>query len=155
MNEILITFIASFLVWAMFLGLMVLWIVDGRIKKEQTLHALIASLIAWLITEMIKSLVTSARPYTLNGFEPLTLTVPGGDGFPSSHAAVAFALAVTIWLHDKRVGIYYLIAAISVGIARIIANVHFPIDIIFGALIGILVAIFVDRTHFFKLVEKK
>ena len=45
-TSIAITFAASFLIWLMFAGLLVLWIIDGKIKKEEALHALFASLIA-------------------------------------------------------------------------------------------------------------
>ncbi len=125
MNEVVVTFFASFLIWFMFLGLAVLWVVDGSIKKEQVLHALASSMIAWVFAEMLKSFIPTTRPFFLNGLKPLTLTIPNGYAFPSSHAAVAFALAVTIWLHNKKIGAFYLIAAVLVGAARIVANVHF------------------------------
>ena len=154
MNDAVITFFASFLIWFMFLGLVVLWVVDGKIKREQSLHALASSTIAWVLAEMLKSFIPVVRPFHLNGMEPLTLTIPSGHAFPSSHAAVAFALAMTIWLHDKKIGTVYLVAATMVGVARIAANVHFPIDIIGGAVIGITVAYFVENIHFSKLVGK-
>lgn len=154
MNDAIITFFASFLIWFMFLGLAVLWVVDGRIKREQALHALASSTIAWVLAEMFKSFIPIVRPFHLNGLEPLTLTIPNGFAFPSSHTAVAFALAVTIWLHDKKIGTVYLVAATMVGVARIAAHVHFPIDIIGGALIGITVAYLVENVHFSRLVRK-
>ena len=50
----MITFLASILIWLMFFGLIVLWVVDGKIKKETVIHALFASLVAWTISEIIK-----------------------------------------------------------------------------------------------------
>ena len=99
----IITFLASFLIWVMFAGLLVLWIIDGKIKREQVLHALIACIFAYLISLMIKEFFPMPRPFELNGERPLTITVHSDGAFPSSHAAVAFALGVTVWLHNKKI----------------------------------------------------
>ena len=147
MDGVFITFLASFLIWLMFAGLGFLWIVDGKIKKEQVLHALFAVILAWVTAEMMKSIFPTLRPFHTNGFPPLTLTVPGGGAFPSSHTAVAFALAITVWLHDKKVGLFFILIALGVGLGRILANVHYPLDIVGGAFIGWLTAILVQHVH--------
>ena len=82
----------------------------------------------------------------------MTLTVPADGAFPSQHAALAFALGVTIFMHDRKVGWFYLIGAIAIGIARVVANVHYPVDIIGGALLGTLVAVIVEKIHLFRLL---
>jgi undecaprenyl-diphosphatase len=139
----------------MFLGLLVLWIVDGKIKREQALHALISSIIAWVVVEMLKSLTETTRPFVLDGSDPLTLTIPNGHAFPSAHTAVAFAIAVTIWLHDRAVGYVFILLALLVGVGRIMANVHSPIDIIGGAVVGVIVALTVENLHPERLISKK
>ena len=101
-TSLTITFLASFLIWVMFAGLLYLWFVDGRLKKEQVLHALLASLIAWVLTQMIKSLVPTLRPFQVSGTLPMTFTIPFDSSFPSGHAASAFAVATSIWLHDRK-----------------------------------------------------
>lgn len=154
MSKFVIEFLASFLIWLMFLGLLFLWIVDGRIKKEQALHALAASLFAWAIAEVIKLLIPTARPFMVNGEAPLTLTVKSDGSFPSGHTSAAFALATTIWLHDRKVGWAYIIAALLVGGARVLANVHYPVDILAGSLLGIVAAFGVEKVHLFSLLKK-
>ena len=147
MNNALITFFASFLIFILFAGLFVLWVVDGKIKKEQVTHAFFASFIAWLISETIKIFFPTLRPFLLNGQNPLTLTTPSDGAFPSSHTALAFALGVTIFMHDKKYGSLYLLGAILIGVARVVANVHYPIDILAGAFVGTLVAVIVEKVH--------
>jgi undecaprenyl-diphosphatase len=154
MSQVFITFLASFLVWFMFLGLFIMWVVDGRIKKEQVLHALFASLLVWLITQIVKSIFPTIRPFFLDGVSPMTVTIPGDGAFPSSHSAVAFALAISIWLHEKKLGLFYLFLAFLVGVGRVLARVHYPLDIMVGAILGILVALLVERFHFFKMLKK-
>jgi len=147
MNKIVIEFFASFFLWLMFAGIFVLWIYDGKIKKEQALHALFAGILAWVLVAFIKSLFPTLRPFMLNG-RPTDVLIPPSDGsFPSGHTATAFALAVTIWKHDKKVGVFYLLAALAVGVARVLANVHYPVDILGGAVLGILSSLATEKLH--------
>ena len=152
--NLIITFLASFLIWLMFAGLVVLWAIDGKIKKEQVIHALIASFLAWMIAQIIKRLLPYPRPFLINGKPPLTITSETDGSFPSAHAALAFGLATTIWLHDRKVGWLYLILACVIGIARVLANVHFPVDILGGDLVGIITSFAVEKIHFKNLFKK-
>lgn len=153
MSEILITFFASFLIWFMFGGLFVLWVVDGKIKKEQVIHALVAFLLAQLVTEAIKKIFPTLRPFEVNGLPTLTLTAKADGAFPSGHTASSFALATTIFLHDKKVGTGFLAAASIVGVARVLSNVHYPIDIIGGAIEGISIAFLIEKAHLKKFIS--
>jgi undecaprenyl-diphosphatase len=153
-NSFSITFLASFLIWFMFAGLLALWVIDGKIKREQVLHAFVATIVSWAVVQMVKSLFPTLRPYEINGGPIFTLTMfhPSG-GFPSIHSAVAFALAVSIWLHDKKIGLLFMISAILVGIGRVLGNVHYFLDIAGGAVIGIIVALILERLHLGKLLK--
>lgn len=155
MTNLLIEFLASFLIYFLFFGLAILWVVDGKIKKEQVLHALLAALVAYLITAVIKIMFPTLRPFRIDGLPPLTFTIPGDSSFPSGHSAEAFAIAVTVWLHDKKVGWVFLGTALLVGVARVWANVHYPIDILFGGLIGTIVAVMIEKIHLFSFLTKK
>jgi len=150
----IIEFLASFLIWLMFAGLLVLWFVDGKIKKEQVIHALAACFFAWLASVILKGVFQTTRPFLVDGVAALTLTIPQSGAFPSNHTAVAFALATTIWLHNRKVGWFYLISALVVGVARILANVHYPVDILGGAILGIFTSFAVEKIHFRKLFRK-
>lgn len=147
MYDELVTFLASFLIWVMFAGLIVLWFIDGKIRREQVIHALLASFIAWTAAEILKRIFLTPRPFDLNHLQTFTLSLPGDPSFPSAHSATAFALSITIFLHDKKTGIIFIILAILVGWARVAANVHFPIDIVAGAIIGSIVALVIEKVH--------
>ena len=160
MNEILlidkgawlVAFMASFLIWIMFAGLLVLWLIDGRIKKEQALHAFLSALIAWVIAEMLKNLIPSVRPFKIYGNTPLTFTIPTDNSFPSSHAAATFAMAASIWLHDRRLGMVFVIGAILTCAGRVLASVHYIFDVLTGAVVGIVSAVFVAKLHLGNLI---
>ncbi len=72
------------------------------------------------------------------------------DSFPSGHTTLVFAFAISIYLYNKKIGIFLIILSVFVGISRIIVGVHFPLDIFVGFLIGSAVPIIV---HYF--VSKK
>ena len=139
----------------MFAGLVFLWVIDGRVKKEQALHAFVATMIAWIITEMFKALIPISRPFVSSGTEALTITTPIDPTFPSSHSAVAFALAISLWMHHKRTGTFFVVLATLVAVGRVLANVHYPFDIVVGGVLGTLVAVAFDKVHFFGLLKKK
>lgn len=155
MSEGIVTFLASFVVWLLFAGLIALWIVDGRIKREVALHALFSAAFAWVLAEMAKSLIPTLRPFEINGLPPLTLTVPSGASFPSGHAAVAFALAFAVLLHNKKIGTAFLLGALAVGVGRVWSNVHSLWDIIGGGALGIIVAVLLGKLHLFKVISGK
>lgn len=155
MNDGVVTFLASFLIWIMFFGVLVLWVIDGRIKKEVAFHAIFAATAAWVLAEMIKNLIPSVRPFNVNGLTPLTLTAPVGGAFPSGHSASAFALATSIFLHQKRLGFIFLLGAFGVGVGRVLSNVHFPLDIVGGVVLGVLSAYLAKRAHLFGLFKGK
>lgn len=150
----MVTFLASILIWLMFFGLIVLWVIDGKIKKETVIHAIFSCIMAYAVTEFIKAVFPTLRPFQVQNIIPLTTTIPGDGAFPSSHTAVGFALAITILKHDKKIGILYLIMAGLVGIARIIAHVHYPIDIIAGAFLGTVISRLTSGKHFVRLLNQ-
>ena len=90
------------------------------------------------VTELIRLLYHRPRPFiTLHVH---TLLVDNEWSFPSGHSAFFFALATAIYLYNKKWGLGFFIAAILMNISRIIAGVHYPSDILGGAIIGIVVA---------------
>lgn len=155
MEDIIIEFLATFLIWILYVGLVALWFWDGKIRKEAVIHALMAGGISSLIAFFIKYLIPTVRPFVANGREVDVLVRPTDSAFPSGHTVLAFSLAVTIFMHDRKVGLWYLIGAILVGTGRVLANVHYPLDIVGGALIGTLVAVIIEKVHFSQLLVKK
>lgn len=150
----IVLFFASFFIYFLFIGLGVLWVIDGKIKKEQVVHALFACLFAWLIALIVKHFFPTLRPFMVDGRGTDVLFRPTDGAFPSEHTVIAFALSVTIFLHDRKVGWVFLISSLLIGIARVLANVHYPIDIVGGAFLGTIVAVIIEKLHFLDLVNR-
>ena len=143
MSHWLITFLASFLVWFMVAGLFFLGYRNGRLKRELALHALLDGFIAWSTDQLIKWFYHPTRPFAFNGHTPLTLFANSDGSFPSGHTALAFALAISVLLHRRNLGLIFITAALLVGVGRVLSNVHYPIAILAGAAIGITTALLI------------
>jgi len=92
-----------------------------------------------IITEGIRFFYHSPRPFETWQATPL-VSETLGNSFPSGHGVFFFALAMSLFFYHRKWGIWYFVLAALMGIARIAAGVHWPIDIIGGALIGIVSA---------------
>lgn len=87
-----------------------------------------------IITEVIRYFYKSPRPFAVLGFEPLIFD--GNQSFPSGHTAFLFAFAFSIFLINKKFGIWLCVASLLVALARIYAGVHWPFDIIGGIVVA-------------------
>lgn len=153
MNDLLIQFFASFFLWMLFAGVLILWIKEKKTDINFIISLAFSSTAAWLITVMIKNLFPTIRPFYIEGIDPLTLTIPTDAAYPSTHTAVAFAVALTILLKYKKTGLVYILGAVIIGIARILADVHTILDVFGGILIGIASALIIARLNFSSLTH--
>jgi undecaprenyl-diphosphatase len=108
--------------------------------REITL-VFLSGIFAWIVSETIKTIAHTPRPFEyLLDLKPIFLH-GGMDSFPSGHATFFSALAVALYMSHKRVGYLFMVFALLIGLSRIIAGVHFPIDILFGFILGPIVVI--------------
>jgi undecaprenyl-diphosphatase len=91
-----------------------------------------------IIAESIRFFYHHPRPFVTLGFDPL-ITVPGYS-FPSEHASAFFALAAVLYFFSRGWGVSYYILAFINGVARIYVGVHWPFDILGGAVVGVIAA---------------
>lgn len=97
---------------------------------------------AFVAADGIKFFFPAIRPFAALNFMPLVLGENPMASFPSTHASIFAALAVTIFFHNKKIGVWFLLGALVIGLARIAAGIHWPSDILAGFLFGGLVAYF-------------
>lgn len=150
----IITFIASFLILFMVGGVLYFWMFRKRLPFRQVVIALSAMLFAWAISDILKRIFVSERPYVINGQIPLTLTWPMDSSFPSNHASSAFALALSLRKSDKRLFLLYFIFAFVVAFGRVVGRVHYFVDVLVGAVIGIFAVLIFEKLGVEKIIRK-
>jgi undecaprenyl-diphosphatase len=98
--------------------------------------------LALAIGKVISELVDRARPFVAHPSSVHLFTRHAADaGFPSDHATASFAIAVAILLRKRAWGTVVLVAAIVLCIGRVAIGVHYPSDVLGGALLGSLAAL--------------
>lgn len=101
--------------------------------------------VAYALSEVIKAFVSEDRPCRVQ--VPLPDCPAAGDwSFPSNHTAIAFGLATAIVLATERMlsslqrGLVIALAVL-IGVARVLQGVHYPHDVLAGAVVGSAVTI--------------
>ena len=105
-------------------------------KKKKILLVFFSSALAWFVSEIFKILFHIPRPFLVLP-DIHTLFTETGYSFPSGHATFFSALAVSLFFLHKKAGYVFMFFALLIGLARIIAGVHFPIDILGGFIFGV------------------
>lgn len=139
-----------------------IWIVGsiGLLIPKKTRRVGVLALISLVFSALIdnvilKNVVARTRPYEV--IEGLTSLVGAQKdySFPSGHTGSAFAAAVVMFLGlPKKCGISILVFACLMGLSRLYVGVHYPSDVLCGALIGTGIALVVYRVGTL-LAEKK
>ena len=127
-----------------------IWLVAGvvlflfhRIGRLDVIRLILAILLVHLVVDLgLKPWIDRPRPpFAIPGATVIG-DVPETRSFPSGHAANAGAAAfvLTAALPALRWRVLVWSAAVVVGVARVYLGVHYPLDAIAGALIGVLIA---------------
>jgi undecaprenyl-diphosphatase len=113
-------------------------------KWKEISFVFFSSILAWLSAYVLKFIFHTPRPFDV--FPQInSLFRETGYAFPSGHATFFMALAVALFFLDKKVGYVFIFFALLIGIARIMAGVHFPIDILGGFMLGFAIAFFLKN----------
>lgn len=96
---------------------------------------------------LLKPLVARPRPCFLDTSIALKLSLPEDFSFPSGHTFSSFLCASLIAQYDKKWGRLASLLAFLIAFSRLYFFVHFPSDILGGALLGIILAKVIYRIY--------
>lgn len=137
----LIIFTAKYLILAVIAGVVVAWFVTPKINRWRfTLSVVVAGVIALVLARIASRLYYDPRPFVTEHVQPLFYHAPN-NGFPSDHSLLAMALTAIVYFFNKKLAVIMLIPTVLIGVARVLAKVHSPIDIAGAWLIGIIGAV--------------
>ena len=132
------------------LGLVLLCTKKYRKAGVSILVALVVMLV--LNNLVLKELIARPRPFNLDPeaydwwyevykYPYFKIHQPSSFSFPSGHTSSAFAAAIALLCHDRKLGIPTTIFAAIMGFSRIYVEVHYCTDVIGGAIVGIIYAL--------------
>ncbi|HEY9453916.1 MAG TPA: phosphatase PAP2 family protein [Bradyrhizobium sp.] len=107
----------------------------------------LAVAVSSLVTEVIKWVVGRGRPFVGGEANPFHFShfagTPAYASFPSGHATTAFALAIAVAAVWPRARVAMAVYALVIAATRLVLLAHHPSDVVAGALVGIIGAMFV------------
>jgi len=135
--------------------------VHEQIRREKLISTIFACFVAMAIARAL-ALALPFRPRPIHdessgfilpyGMSPGTLD--GWSSFPSDHAVLFFCLSIGLFFVSRKVGVIAIVyTTILVGLPRVYLGLHYPIDIVAGAIIGGTVAWLCHRPLFISKVS--
>ena len=123
------------------IGLALILLISKKTRKCG-IFMLIAMSVGLIIGNgIMKNVVSRQRPCWIDDTINLLIKNPKDFSFPSGHTLVSFEAAIMILLFNKKWGILATTVAVLIGISRLYLFVHFPTDVLGGAIIGTIIAI--------------
>lgn len=129
----------------------ILWLILGAgaaiLWRRPEIFALVfvAYFVAETSSQILRRVFGRDRPPVANPDPEPLVHAPGDPAFPSGHAATSFACAAVLaWLTPLNPVPLFAVAAL-VAFSRVYVGVHYPLDAVGGAVLGLAVAITLRR----------
>jgi undecaprenyl-diphosphatase len=121
----------------------IILVVVGRLHGLRLLVLTVVSVVAAdaIGSHVVKVIFLRSRPcLALEGVR-LLVGCTNSASFPSNHAVNASALATLVTLYMPRLWLPAVALALLVGYSRVYVGVHYPLDVLVGGVLGIVVAL--------------
>lgn len=118
-------------------------------KSKKLIPFILAPATAFVTVHIIRFIYLRQRPFVALEIESLIDHAANGS-LPSMHAVSAFIIGIVVWYTHKRIGRYVLVLAAVTGISRVMVGVHYPLDIVVGAMLAVLISVVI-----FKITDKQ
>jgi undecaprenyl-diphosphatase len=97
--------------------------------------------VAEVAARALKAGIDVQRPSSRYASPKTLVPAPHDHSFPSGHAATSFAAATVLTAFAPRFAPAWYLLALAIGFARIYVGVHYPLDVVGGAALGIVIAL--------------
>jgi membrane-associated phospholipid phosphatase len=101
---------------------------------------LAADVAAGVISYALRQAIGRERPPLVYPEPKPLVSVPNSGAFPSGHTSAAFACATVLAWASPRLRVPLFVLAAAIGWSRIYVGVHWPLDVLGGAVLGVLLA---------------
>ena len=128
-------------------GVIALAVIGVILKRDRLVSgaalAVAASGVALAFAAALSRLVARPRPFVAHPQIHAFLAHAADPSFPSDHATAAFAIAAVLLVRFGRPALPVLAAAIALAVSRVLIGLHYPTDVLAGAVIGTAAALLV------------
>ncbi|WP_282059987.1 undecaprenyl-diphosphatase [Bacillus pumilus] len=112
----------------------------SRTNRGMVVSAGLTFILAELMGKIAGFFYSNQQPFAEMSHVNLLIQKEVNNSFPSDHTIFIFSVCLIFWLFHKR-HVYWLIIACAVGFSRIWVGVHYPFDVLAGAVIASLTAV--------------
>ncbi|MFJ6204522.1 undecaprenyl-diphosphatase [Bacillus pumilus] len=116
------------------------WFQNRSSYRAMVVSAGFTFILAELIGKIAGIFYSNQQPFAEMSHVNLLIQKEVNNSFPSDHTIFIFSVCLIFWLFHKR-HVYWLIIACAVGFSRIWVGVHYPFDVLAGAVIACLTAV--------------
>lgn len=134
--DAIMVFFAKDAEYLFYAGIILYWFTRSKENRRMVSEAMLSACTAFGVSMILSHMFYRNRPFVVHTVNQL-IGHPANASFPSDHAIGAFVIASSIWLFRKRDGSLWFAAAAIIAFSRIWTGVHYPLDVISGAVIGI------------------
>jgi|SRR3972149_5212407 len=137
-------FFASGAIWILLFTALFIWLINKRrrlLRRRWLAQTFLAMIIAYGLSAIIGLFYFRARPFVDYDVNQLLTLLATHKSLPSDHATIAFVLAISILFISRRLGVLALIIAGLIALGRVFVGVHYPLDVLVGAVLGSGVAL--------------
>jgi undecaprenyl-diphosphatase len=138
----------------LFLIMLVLALLHPRLRRAAAAAGLSAGL-GLAVAQVAARLVDRPRPFVAHPAAVHLFSQHAADpGFPSDHTTAAFAIGVALVLRHRVWGIVVLVAAALLAVGRVAMGVHYPSDVLAGAVLGTASALLLHAPPLRRVIDR-
>jgi len=141
--DALMVFCAQYIPLILIAFLAYLWILAKRVGRQMAVRAALSGGLALLLARIVGMFHYQAIPSVLGLGRPLILHA-ANNSFPSDHVSFSFGIAMSLLFSGSTIlWPQAVFLAVLVAFARVFVGVHFPVDVLAGALVGTLASLII------------
>jgi len=133
-------FMAEYMVFILAFIALIFWFTRREENRMMIISATISFILAEMMGKIAGKLHSNNQPFAELSNVNKLIEKAVDNSFPSDHSILFFAFCTTFFIYQKRWRYIWIMLALFVSISRIWVGVHYPADVIVGAIISIFSA---------------